>query len=69
MRVKDLKNGHYRILLEDPLSGDFILDVGLGVPKEDGGHHHNIIRHRARDIPIIVSIDVGDGDSVQGGTV
>lgn len=61
--MKDKKNGTYRIVLSDPQSGDFVLDLGLGNPKEE---HPSEVLDRSPELPVLVSIDLGDTDALGG---
>lgn len=61
--MKDKKDGIYRIFLNDPLSGDFVLDLGLGDARSD---HPAEVLDRSPELPVLVSIDLGDSDALGG---
>lgn len=63
MTVKDKLDGTYRIVLNDPNSGDFVLDLGFGDPTSA---HPSAILDRSADLPVLVSIDLGDSDALGG---
>lgn len=63
LRVKDTKDGRYLLFLEEPISGDFILDLGLkpSLDESESGRENEDF-DRAPGLPIVLSIDVGDSD-------
>ena len=63
MTVKDKLDGTYRIVLNDPSSGDFVLDLGFG---DSTSSHPSTVLDRSAELPVLVSIDLGDSDALGG---
>jgi hypothetical protein len=63
LTVKDKHDGTYRIVLNDPTSGDFVLDLGFGDPTSV---HPSTVLDRSSELPVLVSIDLGDSDALGG---
>jgi filamin len=61
LHIKDKKDGTYRLVLDDPASGDFVLDLGLGDPSSS---RPTAVLDRTPELPIVLSIDLGDSDAI-----